>query len=763
MKYKIVLFILFFSSQIYSQNCDWSVLNDANENYKLGNFEEIITQIQSCINTGFDDKQKIEGYRLLSKTYLALDNDSSAGKAADELLKINSKFQPDYLADPPKFIQIINRIKEIGRAQIVTSVSKKEENINEAPATAILMSDKQLRNRGYLDLEAFLHDLPGFDISRSNGNLYSHIYQRGYRSINTNRTLFLIDGVEENDLWSNNVYLSRQYAMSNIKNIEVIYGPASTMYGSNAFLGVINIKTKEPQDFIQPGKRFGINARVGYGSYNTMFFDGTFAAGTKDNKIALSVTARLFYSNEQDLSEYSEHDYKPIELTDTLSQQYHSSLDITDDALATQFLTTNPTSGTFYNQDGNNDIILTNAGIAQALAFDNDVYDKVSFADKTEAFSVDVKLKLYDFLIGWTSWRKAEGPGSQYNDIMFMSFEQGQGWRPNHNYLYVKYEKDITPKLNISNFLRYKIHDFNNDNCIVRYRKNYLSGNFSLDNLINNDVPTWDSLYLFQKSNQLRNEMKVVYSPFNRIDIVGGFEARFSSIQGDYTFGKTNDVQVSGSPLTEIPGGNQFFSRDLGLYVQSGVGILKNLNLTLGIRYDYNRIRENQGYGHVFNPRIALVYKPGSFIIKAIYAEAFKDANNREKYSTAPGKRELSNPDLEPEKVKNIEGSVGRKFWDNLFINIVGYQSIYSNIIQEVQVLREDGTLTNQNQAKGQARIFGINAMVDWKTDNLSVYGNYTFTLPYILKPTDSEGNSLVDSDSIPYDKLRIGDKNKIR
>lgn len=758
-KYTILSFFVLISNFLFAQNnCDWSTIDDASENYRTGNFNQIINLLEKCMVDGFNEKQKVQAYRLIAKTYIALDKDSTANASVNELLKIDPQFQPDYLSDSPKFISILNNIKDKISALLVTSVSKKAENINEAPATVILITEKQLKNRGYLDLEAMLHDLPGFDISRSNGNLYSHIYQRGYRSINTNRTLFLVDGVEENDLWSSNVYLSRQYAMSNIKNVEVIYGPASTMYGSNAFLGVINVITKEPQDFIKPGKQIGVNAKMGYGSYNTMFFDGTIAARTKNNNIALSFTSRVYFSDEQDLSSYSEHSYEPRALTTDLSDQYLASLNITAPTEVADFLTNNPNSSSLYSLNGSNELILTDAGLQQALDYDNDVYDKVSFSDKTEAYYFEGKLKIYDFLIGGAFWHKAEGPGAQYNDEMFMGFDQGQSWRPVHNYFYVKYDKDVSAKLNISNFLRYKVHDFDKDNSIVRYRKNYLSGHFDLQDMLDGNIPVWDSLYLFQKSNQLREEFKVLYTPINKIDIVAGFEARFSSIQGDYTFSRNNDAEENGSPLTDIPGGNQFFSRDLGVYVQTGISLTESLKLTLGIRYDNNKIRETQGYGDAFNPRIALVYKSKGFIVKAIYAEAFKDATNREKYSTAPGKRELNNPDLQPEKVKNYELAIGKNLSEDIFVNASVYYSQYSNIIQEVEVQLEDGSFTNQNQAKGKGETMGVNAMANWNLDDLTVYANYTYTLPYTLNPTDSEGNPLTDSLGNPYTKLRISD-----
>jgi len=757
--YIFLLISMLISVIGFSQDkCDWSTIDDASAKYKSGNFDEVIESMQNCINTGFDEKQKVQAYRLMSKTYLELDNDSLAKTSIVSLLQIEPQFQPDYLTDPTSFIEILQKIKEQNNSQLVTSVSKKAENIDEAPATVVLLTSKQIKNRGYLDLEAVMHDLPGFDISRSNGNLYSHIYQRGYRSINTNRTLFLIDGVEENDLWSSNVYLSRQYPLSNIKNIEIVYGPASTMYGSNAFLGVVNVITKEPWEMIKPGKVFGANARLTYGSYNTKMADISLAARTKNNNISFSLTGRVFLSDEQDLSSFSEHGYEPRELTDELTATYHDNMDITDQTEVTDFLASYPANGTYYGLNGSNQIILTVEGINQALAYDNDIYDRVSFMDKTEAYYVEGKLKIYDFLIGATIWNKSEGPGSQYNDLVYMGANEGMSWRPIHNYFYVKYDKSINEKLSISNFLRYKVHDFDKDNAIAIYPTNYSRGGYNLENLINLDIPNYINIYLFQKSNQLREEFKVLYNPIKKIDIVAGLEARFSAIQGDYLSSSNNDAQQNGSPGTDIPGGNHFFSRDFGVYAQAGISLIEDLKLTLGMRYDNNVVRQNQGYGSAYNPRVTLVYSPKGFIFKAIYAEAFKDATNREKYSTAEDKRELSNPDLQPEKVKNYEFSVGKTFEESLSVTASAYYSEYSNIIQEVAVQLEDGSFTNQNQGKGKSQVYGVNTMADYKWNELTCYLNYTYTLPYSIDPVDSDGNPILDANGNAYNKLRISD-----
>ncbi|MGV8090862.1 MAG: TonB-dependent receptor [Mangrovibacterium sp.] len=105
------------------------------------------------------------------------------------------------------------------------------------------------------------------------GSEYANIYQRGFRQNNTEKTLLLIDGIEENDLWTNWAYVDRQYPLSNVEQVEIIYGPASTMYGPNAFAGVINVITRDSQNAVKQQNSIGVDANAGYGTYNTRFTD----------------------------------------------------------------------------------------------------------------------------------------------------------------------------------------------------------------------------------------------------------------------------------------------------------------------------------------------------------------------------------------------------------------------------------------------------------------------------------------------------------
>lgn len=127
--------------------------------------------------------------------------------------------------------------------QVVTA-SKIQQPVNEVPATVFIVTEEQIRNRGYFTLEEALSDLPGFQFRNING-FNSYIFMRGVPSQN-NLILLMIDGVQINELNSGGFYAGGQFIMSDIKQIEVVYGPASALYGTNAVSGIINIITKRP-------------------------------------------------------------------------------------------------------------------------------------------------------------------------------------------------------------------------------------------------------------------------------------------------------------------------------------------------------------------------------------------------------------------------------------------------------------------------------------------------------------------------------------
>lgn len=127
----------------------------------------------------------------------------------------------------------------------VTTASKYAEKANESPSTLVVVTAEDIRNRGYFSITEVLQDLPGFDVIIINGASYMAPYVRGNRTEIANRVLLFINGHNFQSLGFQFMALNRGLLpVSSIERIEVLYGPASAIYGPNAFCGIINVITK---------------------------------------------------------------------------------------------------------------------------------------------------------------------------------------------------------------------------------------------------------------------------------------------------------------------------------------------------------------------------------------------------------------------------------------------------------------------------------------------------------------------------------------
>ncbi len=155
-------------------------------------------------------------------------------------------------------------LEDLMNTEIVTA-TKKSQKISEVPANVRVITAEEIKEKGYFTLEEALSDLPGFQFRNIVG-FNSYVFLRGVPSQN-NLILVLVDGIQINELNSGGFYGGGQYNLSNVKQIEVVYGPASALYGTNAISGIINIITNDPKD-IQGG-----HASVLSGSFETRNVD----------------------------------------------------------------------------------------------------------------------------------------------------------------------------------------------------------------------------------------------------------------------------------------------------------------------------------------------------------------------------------------------------------------------------------------------------------------------------------------------------------
>jgi len=140
---------------------------------------------------------------------------------------------------------------------IVITAAKREQPIIESPSTINVIIAEQIRETGVTNLADIFRIVPGIDVmgfSVSDLKLTA----RGLYGSGSDRMLVLIDGRPiYYDFFGYTFWTLIPIIAEDIKQIEIVRGPGSALYGANAFAGVINILTKSPEDL--EGTRIQVN------------------------------------------------------------------------------------------------------------------------------------------------------------------------------------------------------------------------------------------------------------------------------------------------------------------------------------------------------------------------------------------------------------------------------------------------------------------------------------------------------------------------
>jgi iron complex outermembrane recepter protein len=143
----------------------------------------------------------------------------------------------------------------------VTSVSKKEERLNDAAAAVFVLSNDDLRRSGATSIAEALHLVPGLTVGQINASQWA-ISSRGFNDQYANKLLVMVDGRAVYTPTLAGVYWDLQQPMlEDVDRIEVIRGPGATVWGANAVNGVINVVSKSARD-TQGGLVYGSGGNV---------------------------------------------------------------------------------------------------------------------------------------------------------------------------------------------------------------------------------------------------------------------------------------------------------------------------------------------------------------------------------------------------------------------------------------------------------------------------------------------------------------------
>jgi len=137
-----------------------------------------------------------------------------------------------------------DRDKVVSLDKITVTATRMETPLREVASSMSVISAEEVKMRQDEMMIDLLRDIPGVDVFQTAGvGTHSQVYIRG---ASAEHTLVLLDGMEMNDPMSPG--RSCEFAhltLDNIERIEVLRGPQSTLYGSDAMGGVINILTKK--------------------------------------------------------------------------------------------------------------------------------------------------------------------------------------------------------------------------------------------------------------------------------------------------------------------------------------------------------------------------------------------------------------------------------------------------------------------------------------------------------------------------------------
>ena len=185
----------------------------------------------------------------------------------------------------------------------VYSASKYEQKVTEAPARISIVTADEIQRYGYRTLADILNSLPGF--YTTNDRNYGYTGVRGFSIAGDYDTklLQLVDGHRINDNIYDSGYVDRGLIvdLDLIDRVEVVRGPSSSLYGSSAFFGVVNIITKKGRDLQ------GFEVSGAAGSFDS--YQGRLSYGKRfENGFEMLASGSYYDSNGDDRLYYPEFD-----------------------------------------------------------------------------------------------------------------------------------------------------------------------------------------------------------------------------------------------------------------------------------------------------------------------------------------------------------------------------------------------------------------------------------------------------------------------
>lgn len=115
-RYLLLALLASLALPVAAQRCN-TALNDADEQYRTGEFDEAIERLTTCLDrNAFSDEERRRAFRLLGLAYIGKDRENDARSAVRSLLEVAPDYQPDPAVDPPPFVAMVAEVKRNQRS-----------------------------------------------------------------------------------------------------------------------------------------------------------------------------------------------------------------------------------------------------------------------------------------------------------------------------------------------------------------------------------------------------------------------------------------------------------------------------------------------------------------------------------------------------------------------------------------------------------------------------------------------------------------------
>jgi outer membrane receptor protein involved in Fe transport len=543
----------------------------------------------------------------------------------------------------------------------ITSASRVEEKISDTPANVIVITREQIETRRYTSLSDLMRDLPGVQFQdRSNQILYHVVTFRGH--LLSNKFLILQDGIRIDSPTGESLPLAENFPLYHAKQVEIVYGPASAVYGTDAFGGVINIITENPKEI--DGGKIGVTA--GNHDYHYAY---AYAGKKLNDQVSISIGAHQHHFNDKDLA----NDYPNL------------------------FQMTNLT-----NSNGQ---LVENAK------------DRSPFTAPAKSESFYSKLALTDHLTIGYQRNILRNPSTTGEPPKITPYGEDLIWETITDNLYAKYHHYFNEQLNGTTQIEYSGYEIGEEskfrNRYCEYISCYLYAKGTKESIEQQLHFKIDDVH------QLTGGLSYAhyYSIPKTTDLPIPYNTSLSpSQQNLYHMGTNNTLPID---IIEL----RYHTRAIYLQLQSAWD--KQWSSTIGLRYDYNsRYGEtfNPRVGLVYrlNPRtiFKLLYgeafrAPSAMDSYETYGIFTGKQNANGEYLSSSFK--VPNPNLQPEKAKSLEFNILHRIDEHLNVVLNTYYTKANNLILTMsdpvaQQFIEGGQLLNtkSNYNTGRSHRLGL-------------------------------------------------------